>query len=81
MSSATLVAVLRRGSGDSRNKVVRALALLCALLARRRSRAADESITTARASSKSSPHPRAGGYEIATTILRPDGNGPYGVVV
>jgi len=25
--------------------------------------------------------PSAAGYEIATTILRPDGNGPYGVVV
>ena len=63
-------------------KVIRALALLCALLVPAFAFAADESAyygprlveERVRISSPA-------GYEIATTILRPEGNGPYGAVV
>ncbi|HXU42026.1 MAG TPA: prolyl oligopeptidase family serine peptidase [Burkholderiales bacterium] len=63
-------------------KFVRALALLCALFSPAPGFAADENAYYGpRLVEEQVRIPSAGGYEIATTILRPDGNGPYGVVV
>jgi len=62
------------------HKVARALALLCTLLVSA-SAFADESYYGPRLIEEQVRVPAAGGYEVATTILRPDGNGPYGVVV
>jgi len=63
------------------HKVARALAALCALLVSAFAFAADESYYGPRLIEEQIRVPAAGGYEIATTILRPEGNGPYGVVV
>ncbi|MEA3195862.1 MAG: hypothetical protein QOD26_4195 [Betaproteobacteria bacterium] len=63
------------------HKVVRALALLCALLVPALASAADESYYGPRLVEEQVRIPSAAGYEIATTILRPEGNGPFGVVV
>ncbi|HUQ24724.1 MAG TPA: prolyl oligopeptidase family serine peptidase [Burkholderiales bacterium] len=63
------------------NKVVRALVLLCAILAPAFASAADESFYGPRLVEEQIRIPTAAGYEIATTILRPEGNGPFGVVV
>jgi len=63
-------------------KVIRALALLCALLVPAFAFAADESAYYGpRLVEEQVRISSPAGYEIATTILRPEGNGPYGVVV
>jgi len=75
------VAVLVTGGGvNPRYKFVRALAVACALLGAAFA-AADESYYGPRLVEEQVRIPSANGYEIAATILRPDGNGPYGVVV
>jgi len=63
------------------HKAARALALIGALLAPLVAAAADESLYGPRLIEEQVRVPAAGGYEIATTILRPEGNGPFGVVV
>ncbi len=64
------------------HKVVRALALLCAFLAPAFALAADEGAYYGpRLIEEQVRISSPAGHEIATTILRPDGNGPYGVVV
>jgi dienelactone hydrolase len=55
--------------------------MACALLAPVIASAADETYYGPRLVEEQVRIPAAGGYEIATTILRPDGKGPYGVVV
>ena len=55
--------------------------LLCALFASAFAFAGDESYYGPRLIEDHVRVPAAGGYEVATTILRPEGNGPYGVVV
>ena len=61
--------------------VARTIALLCALLAPALASAMDESYYGPRLIEEQVRIPAQAGYEIATTVLRPDGNGPYGVVV
>jgi len=64
------------------HKVIRALALLCALLVPAFAFAADESAYYGpRLVEEQVRISSPAGYEIATTILRPEGNGPYGAVV
>ena len=62
-------------------KVARVLALISALLVSAFAFAADESYYGPRLIEEQVRIPAAGGYEVATTILRPEGNGPFGVVV
>ena len=63
-------------------KLMRALAISCALLSPALASAADENAYYGpRLIEELVRIPSQGGYEVATTILRPDGKGPYGVVV
>jgi dienelactone hydrolase len=55
--------------------------MACALLAPALASAADDTYYGPRLIEELVRIPAAGGYEIATTILRPEGKGPYGVVV
>jgi dienelactone hydrolase len=69
-----------------RGTVVRALAVLCALMASLATRAAfaEEELAGAfgpRLIEEKIRIPSANGRAIAATVLRPDGNGPYGAVV
>jgi dienelactone hydrolase len=61
--------------------IARALALMLALLASAAASAADESYYGPRLVEEQIRISAAGGYQIHTTILRPEGNGPYGVVI
>ena len=58
-----------------------ALALLCALFAPALACAAEESYYGPRLVEEQIRIPAPGGYEVATTILRPEGNGPFGAIV
>ena len=63
------------------HRLARALLLIAALLAPALASAIDESYYGPRLIEELVRIPAPGGYEIATTVLRPEGNGPYGVIV